>query len=80
MIDETNFKVDNPAATIVKIEGALAKDGKVDKTDGVTIEAEDWRINLRPSNTEPLIRLNAEARSQQILDATVKKIVSLIST
>ncbi len=80
MIDETNFKAENPSVTIARIEEALGSEGQVDKTDGVTIEAKDWRVNLRPSNTEPLIRLNAEARSQKALDKIVQEVIDLINT
>jgi len=80
MIDEINFRVNAPSDTIRKLENELGKDGKVDKTDGVTIESEHWRINLRPSNTEPLIRLNAEAHNQKGLDKIVDRVTSLINT
>ncbi len=42
-------------------------DGKVDRTDGVTVEYGDWWFNVRPSNTEPLIRLNLEARTAELM-------------
>lgn len=80
MIDETNFNVNNPTEAIEKIEGELGKYGDIDKSDGVSIESKDWRINLRPSNTEPLIRLNAEARNQSALDKIVRQITDLINT
>jgi phosphomannomutase len=37
---------------------------RVDETDGLSLEFEDWRFNLRSSNTEPVVRLNAESRGQ----------------
>jgi phosphomannomutase len=40
---------------------------KVDRTDGISYEFSDWRFNLRTSNTEPLIRLNVEARGSEAL-------------
>ncbi len=55
-------------AAIKRIEGeygALAR--KVDHTDGVSIEFDDWRFNLRTSNTEPLVRLNVESRGDEAL-------------
>ena len=49
-----------------KIEelAAIHADGRLDRLDGLTIEYEDWWCNVRPSNTEPLLRLNVEARYQ----------------
>lgn len=80
MIDETNFRVADPETCISRIERALGDQGVVDKTDGVTIESQIWRINLRPSNTEPLIRLNAEAHDQKTLDNIVDRVLGLINT
>ena len=60
---EINRKVPDVKATIAKIEGQYAsKAQSVDYTDGVSVEFDTWRFNLRASNTEPLIRLNVESR------------------
>lgn len=48
--------------------------------DGVAITTDAWRVSVRPSNTEPLLRLNAEAHDQEILDNLVKEISDLINT
>ena len=50
-----------------KIEAEYAPQGKVTKIDGLSVEFPDWRFNLRKSNTEPLIRLNVEARQDEAL-------------
>ena len=42
-------------------------DGTQDWTDGLTVEYEDWWFNCRPSNTEPLLRLNLEARTEELM-------------
>ena len=42
-------------------------DGKLDRLDGITVEYPDWWFNLRPSNTEPLLRLNVEASTPELL-------------
>ncbi|OGI16376.1 MAG: phosphomannomutase [Candidatus Moranbacteria bacterium RBG_19FT_COMBO_42_6] len=55
-------------------EGAL----KVDKTDGVSIDYADWRFNLRGSNTEPLIRLNVEAKSHQLMEEKRDELLNLV--
>ena len=60
---EINRRIKDPTAAIAAIKARYAADAKrVDETDGVSIELLDWRLNLRKSNTEPLIRLNVEAR------------------
>jgi phosphomannomutase/phosphomannomutase/phosphoglucomutase len=53
----------------------------VDETDGVSIEMEDWRFNLRASNTEPVIRLNVESRGDpQLMQAKTSELLALIDT
>ncbi|WP_284692178.1 phosphomannomutase [Pinirhizobacter soli] len=61
---EINFKVSDAKAIVAKIEQHFAGDKpRVDRTDGVSMEFADWRFNIRSSNTEPLLRLNVETRS-----------------
>ncbi|HUW20780.1 MAG TPA: phosphomannomutase/phosphoglucomutase [Sedimentisphaerales bacterium] len=70
---EINFKVDNKQAKMDE----LAKkyhDGQIDSLDGVTVRYKDWWFNCRPSNTEPLLRLNVEAKSRELLDAKLSEI------
>ena len=65
---EINRKVADAPGAIQKLNDLYAKDAKsIDKTDGVSIEFEDWRFNLRASNTEPVIRLNVESRANEPL-------------
>lgn len=59
---EINFKVADAAAATKDVEERF-KDGQIDRTDGLSIAFDQWRFNLRSSNTEPLLRLNVEARS-----------------
>jgi phosphomannomutase len=75
---ELNFTVADPARSISLIENNFT--GQTDKTDGLVIETDDWRFSVRPSNTEPLFRLNAEAHDQKKLDELVKQITDLINT
>jgi phosphomannomutase len=77
---EINFTVANPTEAINKIEAEFAPKGRTDKTDCLIVETDKCRFSVRPSNTEPLFRLNAEARSQDELDALVKQISNLINT
>jgi phosphomannomutase len=57
---EINTRVDDPAAVIERVAGEYASVDQ-DRLDGLTVDAGDWWFNLRPSNTEPLLRLNLEA-------------------
>lgn len=60
---EINFKVEDAVATVARIERHYASSAIAeDRTDGLSLEFDDWRFNLRSSNTEPLLRLNVEAR------------------
>jgi phosphomannomutase len=77
-IPETNFEVEDKAAVFERLKEAYA-DFKQDELDGLTIDLGEGKwFNVRPSNTEPVIRLNAEARSQNQLDDLVQKVTSLI--
>jgi phosphomannomutase/phosphomannomutase/phosphoglucomutase len=61
---ELNYRVPDQKGTLAAIEARYAPGALVvDRTDGVSFEFADWRFNLRSSNTEPLIRLNVEARN-----------------
>jgi phosphomannomutase len=53
-------------------------DAQVDKTDGLTIEYHDWRANIRGSNTEPMIRVNVEAKNHKLLNQKTEEILGLI--
>jgi phosphomannomutase len=50
----------------------------VSHLDGISIEADDWHLNVRPSNTEPLLRLNLEARSPELMAAKRDEVLELI--
>src|SRR5690606_37088485 len=63
---EVNFKVDSVEKTLEKVENHF-KEGKTEKIDGISIEFDDWRFNLRGSNTQPLIRLNLEAKNKELV-------------
>src|SRR5205823_5229215 len=60
MSGEINTRVDDPSAVIEDVARAYA-DAHQDRLDGLTVDLGDWWFNLRPSNTEPLLRLNLEA-------------------
>jgi phosphomannomutase len=74
---EINTRVDDPLAKIEEIAAAYA-DGLKDRTDGLTVEFEDWWFNVRPSNTEPLLRLNVEAKTKERLEEKTSGLLELI--
>ncbi|WP_372841819.1 phosphomannomutase, partial [Phaeovulum sp.] len=77
---EINFRVADTAAAIARVDAALApKALGRDALDGIGLTFADWRFNLRASNTEPLLRLNVEARGDAgLVQAAVAKIGALI--
>lgn len=77
---EINYTVNNVPTILARIMKCFAKDSpKIDKTDGVSLDFGDWRMNIRASNTEPLLRLNVESRGNyDLVWQKVKEIESLI--
>ena len=60
---EINRRLKDPAAVLIAAEERWGKDAlAIEKIDGLSVEHADWRFNLRMSNTEPVVRLNVEAR------------------
>ncbi len=74
---EINSLVDDKQGTIRRVEQAFAE-GRRDRTDGLTVEFEDWWFNVRPSNTEPLLRLNVEARTEELLKEKTAAVLDLV--
>ena len=76
---EINVKVKNKKSVITKIEQYYNnKSKKIDHFDGLTINFNDWWFSIRESNTEPLLRLNIEAKSKSALVLKKKEVLSLI--
>jgi phosphomannomutase len=59
---EVNFRVKDADAAIAAVKAAYAVGAELDETDGLSLSHAGWRLNVRKSNTEPLVRLNVEAR------------------
>jgi len=77
---EINTEVASPAATVAAIADAeRAAGASIDLLDGLTVEHTDWWYNVRPSNTEPLLRLNVEARTPELCAAHVAEVQQLIA-
>jgi len=72
---EINSEVDDPKVTIERLATDYA-DGRQDRLDGLTVEFDDWWFNVRPSNTEPLLRLNVEANTQPLLEEKTAKVLA----
>jgi phosphomannomutase len=74
---EINSKVDSIPNKTKAVSEAFA-DGESDTEDGLTVAYDDWWFNLRPSNTEPLLRLNIEASSEDLLKQQTDKLLEII--
>ena len=76
---EVNSKVADAHAVMQKVEEIYGKGGKVTKVDGLSVEFDDWRFNLRMSNTEPVIRLNVETRrDEKLMKEKTAELLSVI--
>ena len=79
---EINFKVKDPKECIEKVYKHFESSALlIDSADGISMEFEEWRFNLRMSNTEPLVRLNLETRADgPLLNKCLVQITSLIES
>lgn len=75
---EINTQVDDAAAVIERVRAEFAEHPS-DEIDGLTVDCGDWWFNLRPSNTEPLLRLNLEAADRNACDDRVAQLLALIT-
>ena len=75
---EINTPVADVASKLQELEQRFGPEGNVSHLDGLSVEADDWHFNVRPSNTEPLLRLNLEARSQAEMEAKRDEVLSVI--
>jgi phosphomannomutase len=74
---EINFEVEEKEAMMKELARKYSQ-GQVDDLDGVTVQFKEWWFNVRPSNTEPLLRLNVEAKSPEMLDERLDELKSLL--
>jgi phosphomannomutase len=75
---ELNTPVKDVAVKLQELKERFAPEGKVSHLDGISVDAEDWHMNVRPSNTEPLLRLNLEARSEQLMERKRDEVLDVI--
>ncbi|MGK0304259.1 MAG: phosphomannomutase, partial [Planctomycetota bacterium] len=76
---EINFKVEDKDALMKQVAERF-KDGEVDYLDGVTATFSDWWVNVRPSNTEPFLRMCLEADTQELMEQKRDEVFSLLGT
>lgn len=78
-LEEINIPVmTNQKEKAIKILEKKYRDAQISHLDGLTVKYDDWWFNLRPSNTEPLLRLTLEAVNRQIAEAKKKEVIELI--
>jgi phosphomannomutase len=75
---EINTPVADVGRALRDLEERFGAEGSVSHLDGVSVESGDWHFNVRPSNTEPLLRLNLEARSQELMERKRDEVLDVI--
>jgi phosphomannomutase len=75
---ELNTPVPNVDAKLRELEERFGAEGRVSHLDGVSVDADDWHMNVRPSNTEPLLRLNLEARTPELMERKRDEVLAVI--
>jgi phosphomannomutase len=78
MSGELNYRVKNIEKVIGDVKAKFHGEGTEDYTDGYSLETAEWRFNIRASNTEPLLRLNIEARQDGLVDKIKSEIEAII--
>jgi phosphomannomutase len=75
---ELNTPVPDVDSKLREVQERFAPEGEVSHLDGISVDAEDWHFNVRPSNTEPLLRLNLEARSEDLMERKRDEVLDVI--
>jgi phosphomannomutase len=75
---EINTPVGDVALKLQELKERFGAEGNVSHLDGLSVDAEDWHMNVRPSNTEPLLRLNLEALSPQLMERKRDEVLEVI--
>lgn len=74
---EINFEVEDKEAVLNRLKKEFSS-GNIYELDGVSVKFEDWWFNVRKSNTEPVIRLNLEAKSQKLMEDSKARVIGII--
>jgi len=77
---ELNTPVADVALKLQELKERYGGEGRVSHMDGLSIEATDWHMNVRPSNTEPLLRLNLEALTEELMESKRDEVLAVIRT
>jgi phosphomannomutase len=77
---ELNTPVADVPLKLQELKERFGREGKVSHLDGISVDADGWHMNVRPSNTEPLLRLNLEARSRELMERKRDEVLSLITS
>jgi phosphomannomutase len=75
---ELNTPVEDVDATLRELEERFGAEGRVTHLDGLSVDADDWHFNVRPSNTEPLLRLNLEALDEALMERRRDDVLAVI--
>jgi phosphomannomutase len=75
---ELNTPVEDVDAKLRELEERFGAEGRVSHLDGLSVEADDWHFNVRPSNTEPLLRLNLEALDRDLMERKRDEVLAVI--
>jgi phosphomannomutase len=75
---EINTEVADVAGKLEELKKRFGTEGEVSELDGLSIDAGDWHMNVRPSNTEPLLRLNLEARTSELMERKRDEVLAAI--
>jgi phosphomannomutase len=75
---EINSRVDDVPLKLQELKEHFSAQGEISHVDGISITAEDWHLNVRPSNTEPLLRLNLEALDPELMERKRDEALALI--
>jgi phosphomannomutase len=75
---EINTPVADVALKLQELKERYSSEGRISHLDGLSVDADDWHMNVRPSNTEPLLRLNLEALSEKRMEQKRDEVLGLI--
>jgi phosphomannomutase len=75
---ELNTPVADVPLKLQELKERFGREGSVSHLDGLSVDADDWHMNVRPSNTEPLLRLNLEARSRELMERKRDDVLAVI--
>jgi phosphomannomutase len=75
---ELNTPVEDVDAKLRELEDRFGPEGRISQLDGLSVDADDWHFNVRPSNTEPLLRLNLEALDRALMERKRDEVLAVI--